>query len=98
MNSGEGFESIGWRFSPEIVFDRRRLLVFLGGLTVERMKAVFITDAGVVGCNMTEDALTEVILDDCLESRIEIIASRIDPGWEKELVACIDRRFERGPD
>lgn len=88
--SGEGFESMGWRFSPDKVFDRNRLLSFLSWFEVERMKAVFITHEGMVGYNMTDDALTEMILDDCLESRIEIIASQLDQGWEEELLACID--------
>ena len=28
-NSGEGFQSVGWRFSPEKVFDRRKLIPLL---------------------------------------------------------------------
>ena len=96
INSGEGFESIGWRFSPDKVFDRGRLFSFVGGLEVERMKAVFITHEGVFGYNMTRDALTEVMLDDCAESRIEIIAEQVDQGWESALVACIDGGFQGG--
>ncbi|MEE4245998.1 MAG: GTP-binding protein, partial [Kangiellaceae bacterium] len=42
-NQGEGFQSIGWRFAPDKIFDREKLLSFLTGLIVERMKAVFIT-------------------------------------------------------
>ena len=88
VNEGEGFESIGWRFSPEKVFDRARLFAFLSGLEVERMKAVFITGTGVFAYNMTRDALTETELDDCTESRIEIISDSIDPGWVNNLTAC----------
>lgn len=89
MNQGEGFESIGWRFSPEKVFDRSRLFAFLSGLDVERMKAVFITDQGVFAYNMTRDALTETELDDCIESRAEVISDRIEPGWIDNLTACL---------
>ena len=89
MNEGEGFESIGWRFSPEKVFDRSRLFAFLTGLDVERMKAVFITGDGVFSYNMTRDALTEAELDDCVESRVEIISDRIEPDWVNDLTACL---------
>ncbi len=87
-NSGEGFESMGWRFSPAYVFDRDRLGAFLNGLQVERMKAVFITEQGVFGYNMTRDALTEFELDECMESRIEIIADHVADDWEDRLIAC----------
>jgi G3E family GTPase len=89
VNEGEGFQSVGWRFSPDKLFDRDRLLEFLRGLEAERMKAVFITEQGVFGYNLTRDALTESELDDCLESRIEIIAQGTDAAWEAQLVACL---------
>ena len=89
VNQGEGFHSIGWRITPNKTFDRIKLLTFFNGLTVERMKAVFITENGVFGYNLTTDGLTELELDDCLESRIEIIATRIDEVWEKNLKECI---------
>lgn len=89
MNGGEGFESIGWRFSPSKIFDRGRLLSFLRSLAAERAKAVFITEAGIFGYNLTADALSEVDIDDCMESRIEIIAGRIDPSWEDGLLSCL---------
>jgi hypothetical protein len=53
------------------------------------MKAVFITKEGVYGYNLTSDALTEIELDDCMESRIEIIASNVSEKWEEQLLACI---------
>ena len=89
MNEGEGYNSVGWRFSPDRVFSRPRLVSFLTGLQVERMKAVFITDAGVLGYNLTADALTEVKLDDCLESRIEMISDHLDESLEAQLLACV---------
>jgi G3E family GTPase len=90
INHGEGFESIGWRFSPEKVFDRKQLYGLLGGLDVERMKAVFITSTGVFAYNMTRDAMSETELDDCAESRIEIICNQIDPDWVDRLTTCIE--------
>ena len=89
QNEGEGFQSVGWRFKPQTLFDRDRLYVFLNGLAVERLKGVFITKEGIYGYNLTPDALTEVPLDDSFESRIEIISDKIDADWEEKLMACI---------
>ena len=88
-NHGEGFESVGWRFSPEFTFDRNKLFSFLSGIQAERMKAVFITEDGVFGYNLTSDALTEMELDDCIESRIEIITDVANTSWEKQLMSCM---------
>ena len=90
VNSGEGFHSIGWRFDPTKIFNRAKLYAFLNGVIAERMKAVFITNDGIYGYNLTSDALTEVALGDCMESKIEIIASDIAEQWEEQLFACIE--------
>lgn len=89
-NEGEGFESIGWRFSSGNVFNRCRLVTFLDGLDVERVKAVFITSDGIFAYNKTRDGLTESELDDCIETRVEIISQAIDSGWVDELLGCLD--------
>jgi len=89
INEGEGFKSIGWRFSPVKVFIYSKLFALLAGLRVERMKAVFITDAGVFAYNLASDTLTEVGLDECLESRIEIISEHLHDTLETQLVACM---------
>lgn len=57
-------------------------------LEVERMKAVFITGDGIYGYNLTPDGLQEVELDDCAESRIELIADSIDDQFEAQLLSC----------
>ena len=90
VNQGEGFESVGWRFNSTKIFNHKKLINFLSGLDAERMKAVFITENGVFGYNLTSDTLTEIELDDCLESRIEMIAIHIDDQWETELLACLE--------
>lgn len=90
VNQGEGFRSVGWRFDAIKTFNHERLFTFLSGLIAERMKAVFITNEGVFGYNLTSDALTEMELDDCLESRIEIIANELNNQWEEQLLACLD--------
>ena len=89
VNEGEGFYSIGWRFSPDKVFDHQKLYLFLSGLQLERMKAVFITDKGFFGYNLTLDALTETKLDDCLESRVEMISDKAIDVLEPQLLACL---------
>ncbi|MDF7809066.1 GTP-binding protein [Pontiellaceae bacterium B12219] len=88
-NQGEGFQSVGWRFTPHRVFDRSKLFSFFSGLNAERMKGVFITHKGVFGYNLTADGLTEMPLDDCMESRVEIIAPEMDSAWEEQLLECI---------
>ena len=89
INKGEGFISVGWRFSADKVFSREKLFLVLTGVLAERIKAVFITDVGVFGYNAVSDALTEIELDDCVESRIEIIADSIDDSLEEQLLGCI---------
>ena len=88
VNTGEGFHSVGWRFDSRKVFNRQALFLFLSGIVAERVKAVFITESGIFGYNITSDALTEMELDDCFESRIDIIASDIADQWETQLFAC----------
>lgn len=89
-NQGEGFFSQGWVFRPEIVFDREKLNSVMMGINADRAKGVFITQQGIIGFNKVDDVLTEISLDDSLDSRIEIIAE--DPakfsGLEKQLLTC----------
>ncbi len=89
-NSGEGYQSVGWRFSPQKTFNRTALLDWLRRLGVERAKGVFITGEGVFGYNMTTDTISEVELDNCLESRIEIISRDGTFVDENDLLACIE--------
>ena len=89
INSGEGFKSVGWRFSPLKIFDHLKLITFLSGIRAIRMKAVFITSNGVFGYNLTEDALMEMELDDAVESRIEIISKEIKEYWDENLISCL---------
>ncbi|MCW8932126.1 MAG: GTP-binding protein [Gammaproteobacteria bacterium] len=90
INEGEGFKSVGWRFSSDKIFNYSQLLTFLSGLSVERLKAVFITEVGIFGYNLTTDTLTEVELDDCLESRIEIISDLFNDSLETQLMDCME--------
>jgi len=88
-NEGEGFSSTGWRFSSNKVFNHQQLILLLTELKVERMKAVMITDKGFFGYNLTADRFTEVELDECSESRLELIDKTIDKSFEIHLLKCI---------
>ena len=90
QNSGEGFETVGWRISAEHAFNYHRVFGFLSGLAVERMKAVVITNRGVYGYNLARDVLQEIELDDALESRIEIITESVSSQWDKQLESCLE--------
>ena len=83
------FRSIGWRFSPEKVFSYDALANVLYGIEADRMKAVFITDRGLFGYNLASGTLTEIELDECIESRIELIASRLDESLRQRLLECL---------
>jgi G3E family GTPase len=88
-NEGGGFSSVGWRFSPDKIFNRQKLFSLLTGLRAERMKGVFITNEGLFGYNLTSDALTETVLDACMESRIEMITvDQPDDLLHQRLLAC----------
>lgn len=90
-NEGEGFYSRGWIFKPEWTFDANKLYALLLGLNVERMKGVFITNRGVTAYNKADNVLTDLELDDCLDSRIECIST--DPhsfeSLETSLLDCV---------
>lgn len=89
-NSGEGYQSVGWRFSPEKMFNRSALFHWLSGLTVERAKGVFITREGVFAYNLSPETLTEMELDDAVESRVEIIMHGDNDAHEDDLLQCIE--------
>ncbi|MEG3754827.1 GTP-binding protein [Psychromonas arctica] len=90
INKGEGFYSVGWRFAETKIFDHNKLLLLFSALTVERMKAVLRTDNGTFGYNLTVDGLTETQLEECQESRIELIAEQLNISLiEQQLFNCI---------
>ena len=89
VNAGEGFCSVGWRFSASKIFQRDKLLSLFSELKIERMKAVLITEKGAFAYNLTADGLTETALFECVESRIEVIAEEIDDSIETKLLSCV---------
>lgn len=90
-NRADNYFSSGWIFSADFIFDYSSLFSFLTGLPGERAKGVFITDEGVLAFNKTADVLSEMMLEDALDSRLEIIdhhpleAAQI----EGQLLACV---------
>lgn len=91
-NRGDGFVSYAWVFSPEMTFRFRPVLSLLSSVRAERLKAVLITDQGVIGYNCTDDVSTELTLDDAADSRIEIILAdgSANPVTDEALLACLD--------
>ncbi|NMH64659.1 CobW family GTP-binding protein [Shewanella salipaludis] len=93
LNAAEGYFSCGWLFEPAHEFDFDALLAWIESLKsahLLRLKAVMITRDGIAGFNLVDDELSLAELDDTLDSRLEIIASkRLD--WqqlESGLLAC----------
>lgn len=89
INKGEGFVSVGWRFSDRFQFDQKTLFAFLSGVDSERLKATLITNKGCFAYNLTRDVMSEVAIDYLEESRIEIIACELNSSWETELFNSI---------
>ncbi len=85
----QDFQCVGWRFSSEKVFSRKTISNCLSDLSVERIKAVLITDEGVISYNQEGDTSTQMELDDCKESKIEIISRQIDSHWESRIMRCL---------
>ncbi|MFA0812690.1 CobW family GTP-binding protein [Microbulbifer epialgicus] len=88
-NSGEGYYSCGWRFSPEFIFDYDALFSLFSGAEAERIKGVFITEQAVFGFNTADKVLTVLELDDILESRVEVI-NQAPLGWDEMEKSWID--------
>lgn len=90
-NRGQGFNSSGWLFDADFVFDNQALYHLLTGIDAVRLKAVFITNDGVFGYNQVDGVLSCVELDDALDSRIEIIISdnaALD-DLQDDLLSCV---------
>ena len=89
-NQGEGFYSQGWIFKPELIFDKASLYNLLISTEAERLKAVFITDIGVIAYNKAESVLTELALDEALDSRIELISDdeSLLEAFEAKILNC----------
>jgi G3E family GTPase len=74
-HANDEFHSMGWRFKPEMLFDRTRISLLLSGIDAERVKAIVITTEGIFGFNIVDGVQTEVMLQEAMDSRIEMIVS-----------------------
>ncbi|MEM9255299.1 MAG: GTP-binding protein [Pseudomonadota bacterium] len=89
-NSGEGFFTVGWRFSPDKRFNLDHLLGWLSTVQAERVKAVMNTADGVIDCNQVDGiASLKKRGGSANESRVEIIARETDTLWESGLMDCL---------
>ena len=86
INEGEGYKSIGWRFSKERIFNYEKLKKFLNQVNSIRLKGVFVTEKGLFGYNSSADALQESSLNQCENSQMEIICDEINPSWQQSLL------------
>lgn len=90
VNQGQGFDSVGWRFAANKVFNKEKVLTLLNSLQVSRIKALLITDQGCIAYNRSLDKVSESALVMITESRIELINKQLDDNLESALLACID--------
>ena len=88
-NHSDGFESIGWRFSAEKVFDYKKLTDLLSQLDFVRIKGVCITTKGAISFNHSRDSLEEQATHIPAESRLEIIHQTQADNWHAQLLACL---------
>jgi len=89
INQGEGYQSIGWRFAANQLFNHDKLIPFLVYIKAIRVKAIFITTDGIFGYNNTVEDFNEFTLNKAEESRIEIICDTLDDAWEEQLKQLI---------
>lgn len=91
QNQGQGYYSCGWVFRPEAIFAMEPLFVWLSGLSCQRMKGVMITAEAIIGFNAEDGVLSMTELDECDDSRLEIIHSS-PLSWddiEQALLNCL---------
>ncbi|MGL5391167.1 MAG: GTP-binding protein, partial [Shewanella sp.] len=94
----QGAVSCGWVFSPMQEFDFDKLMAFVREHTAPerwqgsllRLKAVMITSDGIAALNWIEGECQLAELDDAIDSRFEMIATKA-LDWdviEGQLMAC----------
>ena len=75
--SDEGVESCGWVFHPRLSFDFDAVMALVQDLTTQglfRLKAVMITQEGIAAINWVDAELTVQEMDECIDSRLELIS------------------------
>lgn len=72
-NNGEGYYSYGWICSKNEIFEYQTAIDTFTSLSIERLKAVLLTDRGAFGFNLNDGTLRTTQLDYALDSRLEFI-------------------------
>lgn len=73
QHQGQGYYSAGWVIHPAKIFVLSSLFNWLHGLECDRLKAVLITDQGIMALNLADGVLKIIEMDECDDSRLEII-------------------------
>jgi len=84
-NKGSGYHSSGWVFAAHFCFNKNQLISLFSGLDVTRLKAIFITEEGIMSFNQVDTVLSYsyvAAVDEATDSRIEIIGQNTN-AWEK---------------
>jgi G3E family GTPase len=68
-----GYYSCGYIWPGEQIFDSAKLQAWISLQTVERLKAVFITERGIIAINMSGNEFNSFELDEANDSRVELI-------------------------
>lgn len=73
-NNGEGHYSFGWICSPTLIFNYKLVMDTLFTVAVDRLKAVIITEQGVLACNISDGCVSiNIVAHEADDSRIEFI-------------------------
>jgi G3E family GTPase len=96
-NSGEGYYSFGWVCSQAKIFDYQNVMQTLSALSVERLKAVLITEQGVVGCNLSDGCLSLNMngLEQAADSRLEFLTQ--DKVLAQQTCKMLETAFDLHP-
>lgn len=85
----DGYTSKGWLFNSDFVFDYIKVYELVDRMHFDRVKAVFITQEGILGCNKVGSELTLHELDEAMDSRIEIISGQMIEDITTSLLDCV---------
>ena len=93
-NQGEGCYSSGWIFSAVHCFQFEQFMAWVDTVKMDkvlRLKAIVITQDGVLSVNMVDDKLMLNELDDALDTRVEIISDMPleHERLQQQLLACL---------
>lgn len=91
VNSGQSYFSRGWLCSRQMRFNYQTCHQLFKTIEVERLKAVLITDEGVISFNKDHETFHETRLENAFDSRIELITN--NEKIAEELAMTIEREL-----